>query len=259
MDIIRNGTRKLRSLGRRFTRRPTNRIAPAPATDELSPLDPSQASSRQASPRNGTRRVRSFVDRFTSRTSNRIAPAPAPEEIPSLVPSQASSRQRSSSPRTKTRKRELAARKLQKSVRSARSRAIVRDEECAICLSPMLYPRLTRTLICGHTFHRKCINEYINIEHNTSCPICRQSIEPKRKHDLQRLIPKPGSATIYDIKRANALIKGLRNADTIDEAILLLSETDIIIDNMQISKQRQMREAARAAWYETHDRLQRTT
>ena len=252
MDFIRNGTRKLISLGRRFTRRASNRIAPAPATDELPPLDPIQASSRQESSRNSRRR-------FTSRTSNRIAPAHAPEELPSLVPRQASSRQRSSSPRTKTRKRELAARKLQKSVRNAKARAIVREEECAICLSPMLYPRLTRTLICGHTFHRKCINEYINIEHNTSCPICRQSIEPKRKHHLQRLIPKPGSATIYDIKRANAFIKGLRKADTLEEAILLLSETDIIIDNMQISKQRQMREAVRAAWYETHDRLQRTT
>ena len=297
-NFMRDGTRKLRSLGKRFTRRFNNRIAPAPATDELPPLDPIQASSRQESSRNSRRR-------FTSRTSNRIAPAPATDELPPLVPRQASPssrqassssrqaspssrqaspssrqaspssrqaspssrqaspssrqaspRQRSSSPRTKTRKRELAARKLQKSVRNAKARAIVREEECAICLSPMLYPRLTRTLICGHTFHRKCINEWINIEHHTSCPTCRQSIEPKRKHHLQQFIPIPGSATISDIKRANALIKGLRNAATIDEALLLLSETDIIINNMQISDKKEMTEAVRAVWYETEKRLQ---
>ena len=274
---MRDGTRKLRSLGKRFTRRFNNRIETAPATDELPPLDPIQASSRQESSRNSRRR-------FTSRSSNRIAPAPATDELPPLVPRQASPssrqaspssrqaspssrqaspssrqaspRQRSSSPRTKTRKRELAARKLQKSVRNAKARAIVREEECAICLSPMLYPRLTRTLICGHTFHRKCINEWINIEHHTSCPTCRQSIEPKRKHHLQQFIPIPGSATISDIKRANALIKGLRNAATIDEALLLLSETDIIINNMQISDKKEMTEAVRAVWYETEKRLQ---
>ena len=242
MGFIRNKTVKLRSLVKRFTRRASNRTAPAP--EELVP------SSRQASP-----------------SSRQASPSQASPSQAS--PSQASPRQSSSSPRTKTKKREqaiadfstrykskTAVRKLQKSVRRARSRAIVQEEKCAICLSLMIYPRLTRTLICGHTFHRKCINEWINIKHHTSCPICRESIEPKRKHHLQQLIPIPGSATISDINRANALIKGLRNAATMDEAILLLSETEIIIKNMQISDQKEMTEAARAVWYETEKRLQ---
>lgn len=121
----------------------------------------------------------------------------------------------------------------------------------------MLYPRLTRTLICGHTFHRDCIDEWIKFD--PSCPTCRQSIKPKREHHLQQFIPNPGSATISDIKRANALIKGLRNAATIDEAILLLFETQKIISNMQISDQEEITKKARKAWYKTHDRLQRTT
>ena len=278
MDFVRNRTAKLRSLVNRFTRRASDRIAPA--SGEVAPRQASSSprqtssSSRQASP--SSRQASSRLRR-RARASNRIAPAPE-EVVPSLSPRQASlsprqaslsPRQRSSSPRTKTLKREqaiadfstrykskTAARKLQKSVRNAKARAIVREEECAICLSPMLYPRLTRTLICGHTFHRKCINEWINIEHHTSCPTCRQSIEPKRKHHLQQFIPIPGSATISDIKRANALIKGLRNAATIDEALLLLSETDIIINNMQIRDKKEMTEAERAVWYETEKRLQ---
>ena len=253
MDFVRNRTAKLRSLVNRFTRRASDRIAPA--SGEVAPRQASSSprqtssSSRQASP--SSRQASSSLRR-RARASNRIAPAPE-EVVPSLSPRQASlsPRQRSSSPRTKTLKR-----KLQKSVRRARTSAIVREEECVICLSLMIYPRLTRTLICGHTFHRKCINEWINIEHHTSCPTCRQSIEPKRKHHLQQFIPIPGSATISDIKRANALIKGLRNAATIDEAILLLSETGIIIKNMQISDQKEMKEAASAVWYETEKRLQ---
>ena len=253
MDFVRNRTAKLRSFVNRFTRRASNRIAPA--SGEVAPRQASSSprhtssSSRQASP--SSRQASSRLRR-RARASNRIAPAPE-EVVPSLSPRQASlsPRQRSSSPRTKTLKR-----KLQKSVRRARTSAIVREEECVICLSLMIYPRLTRTLICGHTFHRKCINEWINIGRRTICPTCRRSIEPKRKHHLQQFIPIPGSATISDIKRANALIKGLRNAATIDEALLLLSETDIIINNMQISDKKEMTEAVRAVWYETEKRLQ---
>ena len=253
MDFVRNRTAKLRSLVNRFTRRASDRIAPA--SGEVAPRQASSSprqtssSSRQASP--SSRQASSRLRR-RARASNRIAPAPE-EVVPSLSPRQASlsPRQRSSSPRTKTLKR-----KLQKSVRRARTSAIVREEECVICLSLMIYPRLTRTLICGHTFHRKCINEWINIGRRTICPTCRRSIEPKRKHHLQQFIPIPGSATISDIKRANALIKGLRNAATIDEALLLLSETDIIINNMQISDKKEMTEAVRAVWYETEKRLQ---
>ena len=253
MDFVRNRTAKLRSFVNRFTRRASNRIAPA--SGEVAPRQASSSprhtssSSRQASP--SSRQASSRLRR-RARASNRIAPAPE-EVVPSLSPRQASlsPRQRSSSPRTKTLKR-----KLQKSVRRARTSAIVREEECVICLSLMIYPRLTRTLICGHTFHRKCINEWINIGRRTICSTCRRSIEPKRKHHLQQFIPIPGSATISDIKRANALIKGLRNAATIDEALLLLSETDIIINNMQISDKKEMTEAVRAVWYETEKRLQ---
>lgn len=265
MDFIRTRTAKLRSLGKRLlTRRAraSNSIAPAPAPEEVEQRQTS-SSSRQASSR--LRQASSRLRRLTRRAKTRIAPASEKVEQ-----SQASPRQRSSSPRTKTLKREqaiadfsirnrskTAARKLQRSVRRARSRAIVSDEECGICLGPMLYPRATRTLICGHTFHRNCIDKWIIID--PSCPTCRQSIEPKRKHHLQQFIPNPGSATISDIKRANALIKGLRNAATIDEAILLLFETQKIIYNMQISDQEEITKKARKAWYKTHDRLQRTT
>jgi hypothetical protein len=93
-------------------------------------------------------------------------------------------------------------------------------EECVICNGTMLYPRLTKTLRCGHRFHRKCIDEWTAI--NPSCPSCRTSIEPERPYHLQRPISMPISSNINStVNRVNALIAGLRNAATMIEAINL--------------------------------------
>ena len=48
-------------------------------------------------------------------------------------------------------------------------------EDCIICFDQ--YPKETgKTLECGHTFHPKCIDQWIS-EHKT-CPICRHSKKP---------------------------------------------------------------------------------
>lgn len=42
--------------------------------------------------------------------------------------------------------------------------------ECSICTDCILYPELVSTK-CGHTFHRKCLNKWLN--KNNVCPNCR--------------------------------------------------------------------------------------
>jgi hypothetical protein len=43
-------------------------------------------------------------------------------------------------------------------------------EECSICLES----ETNVTLLCNHTFHKKCIDEWLNKKNN--CPICRHNI-----------------------------------------------------------------------------------
>jgi len=52
------------------------------------------------------------------------------------------------------------------------------DNECPICLEPL--SSNTCTLSCNHTFHSKCILDYISKNiHNSEyikCPLCRNTI-----------------------------------------------------------------------------------
>lgn len=47
-----------------------------------------------------------------------------------------------------------------------------KDSECSICISEYLNNEYYRTLNCGHTFHKRCIDKWI--KKNNSCPICRE-------------------------------------------------------------------------------------
>lgn len=44
---------------------------------------------------------------------------------------------------------------------------------CCICLDDDI--KNTKTLLCGHIFHQKCIEEWLQIEE--SCPLCREDFE----------------------------------------------------------------------------------
>ena len=45
---------------------------------------------------------------------------------------------------------------------------------CTICCEDIIYSQIIRKFKCGHTFHYKCIDEWL--ENNTKCPICRYDI-----------------------------------------------------------------------------------
>ena len=45
------------------------------------------------------------------------------------------------------------------------------EDICIICLLPIKYKYLVYKTNCNHTFHKKCLHEWLCI--NKSCPICR--------------------------------------------------------------------------------------
>jgi hypothetical protein len=232
MDFIRNKTAKLRSLGKRLlTRRSINRIAPAPA--ELPALDPTAPalSPRLASLSPRTKVVTHIQKTFKKRKRRTQALADL----------------------SKINSKRVATRRIQKKFRKALANPNV--EECSICYGTMLYPRLTKTLRCGHKFHRKCVEQWNAT--NPTCPFCRASIEPQIPYHLQRYISIPISTNINNtVNTINALIAGLANVATMIEAIGLINETDVLINSLPESERAVLREARNQVWLQTYPRLQ---
>jgi hypothetical protein len=233
MDFIRNKTAKLRSLGKRLlTRRSINRIAPAPV-EELAALDPTAPalSPRQASLSPRTKVVTHIQKTFRKRKRRTQALADL----------------------SKINSKRRATRRIQKKFRKALANPNL--EECPICYGTMLYPRLTKTIRCGHKFHRKCIEQWNAT--NSSCPLCRTSIEPEIPYHLQRYISIPISTNINNtVNTINALIAGLANVATMIEAIGLINETDVLINSLPESERAVFREARNQVWLQTYPRLQ---
>jgi len=233
MEFIRNKTAKLRSLGKRLlTRRSINRIAPAPV-EELAALDPTAPalSPRRVSLSPTTKVVTHIQKTFRKRKRRTQALADL----------------------SKINSERRATRRIQKKFRKALANPNL--EECPICYGTMLYPSLTKTLRCGHKFHRKCIEQWNAT--NTSCPLCRTSIEPEIPYHLQRHISMPISTNINNtINRVNALIAGLANVATMIEAIGLINETDVLINRLPESERAVLREARNQVWLQTYPRLQ---
>jgi hypothetical protein len=54
-------------------------------------------------------------------------------------------------------------------------------KDCSICLDEMDKPNETGTLVCGHTLHKKCANQYFrglyisNLD--ITCPLCRKVLQ----------------------------------------------------------------------------------
>ena len=46
------------------------------------------------------------------------------------------------------------------------------NNECIICLEPMLVNDKVRILECGHMYHYCCINKWIEKKGEINCPLC---------------------------------------------------------------------------------------
>jgi hypothetical protein len=245
MDLLRNiknKTAKLRSLGKRLlTRRAIARIAPAPV-EELAALDPT---------------AHALSPRLASLSPRRVSLSPTTKVVTHVQNTFRKRKRRTQAiaDLSKINSKRLATRRIQKKFRKALANPNL--EECVICQGTMLYPILTKTLRCGHRFHRKCIDQWTAT--NPSCPSCRTSIEPELPHHLRTRISMPISSNINNtniVNTVNALIAGLPNAATMDEAVSLLNETEVLIHNLPHSERTALREARNQVWLQTYPRLQ---
>jgi hypothetical protein len=240
MDFIRNKTAKLRSLGKRLlTRRSINRIAPAPV-EELAALDPTAPA---------------LSPRLASLSPRRVSLSPRTRVITHIQNTFKKRKRRTQAlaDLSKINSKRLATRRIQKKFRRALANPNL--EECSICYGTMLYPRLTKTLRCGHKFHRKCVEQWNAT--NPTCPFCRASIEPQIPYHLQRYISIPITTNINNtVNTINALIAGLANVATMIEAIGLINETDVLINSLPESERAALREARNQVWLQTYPRLQ---
>ena len=46
------------------------------------------------------------------------------------------------------------------------------NNECIICLEPMIINDRVRILRCGHMYHYDCINKWIEKKGEINCPLC---------------------------------------------------------------------------------------
>ena len=294
MDLIRslkNKTAKLRKSirSRLTTRRSRPRIAPEPA--ELPPFD-STAAFLSPIPESVSPRLAPLSPRLASLSPRRASLSPIAESLsprlPSLSPiaESLSPRRVSLSPTTKAithiqrtfrkskRKREqtladlsklnskrLATRRIQKKFRRASANPNL--QECPICFGTMLQPKLTQTLRCCHIFHRKCLKEWSkDNKFNPSCPICKTSIVPEQQHDLETRLSMPSSFNIniantdVVIDCVNTLIAGILNAATMQEAQVLLDESDVLIHSLPYNKRGELATKRIQAQFKAYPRLE---
>ena len=242
MDFIKNKTAKLRSLGKRLlTRRAIARIAPAPV-EELAALDPTAPA---------------LSPRLPSLSPRRVSLSPRTKVVTHIQNTFRKRKRRTQAlaDLSKLNSKRLATRRIQKKFRRASANPNL--QVCNICLGAMLQPRLTKTLPCGHRFHRKCIDQWTAT--NPSCPSCRRSIEPKLPHHLRTRISMPNSSNINNtniVNTVNALIERLPSAATMEEAINLLNESEVLIHNLPHNERTALREARSQVWLQTYARLQ---
>ena len=56
------------------------------------------------------------------------------------------------------------------------------NETCSICLQEIVNGEKLGSLSCGHKhFHKKCIDEWMQVSGNKSCPLCRKPVFNKIK------------------------------------------------------------------------------
>jgi hypothetical protein len=251
---IRNKTAKLRSLGKRlFTRRSIARIAPSHEI-ELAALDPTapSLSQRQPSLSPRTKVVTHIQKSFKKRKNTRQAIADL----------------------SKINSKSLATRRIQKKFRKALANPNL--EECSICSGTMLYPRLTKTLRCGHKFHRKCIEQWNAI--NPSCPLCRIPIQIPGSANVNTANVNTANVntanvntanvntanvntanvnTIDAINRANALIDNMRYATTFDQATRFMNASTRVINSLPRNGNafRQLADRQWDTWLQVHPRV----
>lgn len=91
------------------------------------------------------------------------------------------------------------------------------DLTCSICLEEIINFNTKKTLLCEHMFHKKCINEFLNIYYK--CPLC------KNKNNTSNILIKNNSNSIFQkIKiKNNTIVNKLKKFFTNNQILDFLS------------------------------------
>ena len=76
------------------------------------------------------------------------------------------------------------------------------DNTCIICFDDVSSEK--RTLTCNHSYHKKCINEWIKTKN--SCPICRCVIPLNKKQKIRKFFKTTYKITKHLISGVVAVI-----------------------------------------------------
>lgn len=63
--------------------------------------------------------------------------------------------------------------------------------ECAICLCLIVDKH--KTTACHHTFHRHCLDQWLETSSHQSCPICRSSVSTSSYPCIEHFLSDPGA------------------------------------------------------------------
>ncbi|KAK2997734.1 hypothetical protein RJ639_020332 [Escallonia herrerae] len=55
---------------------------------------------------------------------------------------------------------------------------VMESRECAVCLSAFEEGEVIRRLGCGHTFHKDCVDKWLQ-QDSATCPLCRKKVLPE--------------------------------------------------------------------------------
>lgn len=84
-------------------------------------------------------------------------------------------------------------------VMGGKEEVISQCSTCSICLDNYdTGDSISVVRVCGHMFHDKCLDLWINRSNNTSCPYCRQGIEKKCIDGTSSDAHKAGAWGIFD-------------------------------------------------------------
>jgi len=72
--------------------------------------------------------------------------------------------------------RGLSAEQIASATTLAKGTEALRGTPCTVCCAAMTTRQTVRTLPCGHSYHPKCIDEWLS--RNDTCPLCRAQVVP---------------------------------------------------------------------------------
>ncbi|CAK9297338.1 unnamed protein product [Gordionus sp. m RMFG-2023] len=99
------------------------------------------------------------------------------------------------------------------------------SNNCSICWDPM---RRARKLPCDHLFHDSCLRSWL--EHDSSCPICRRSLNTPPQLTNNRNITETHNANL-STQNTNSLI----NTDNANNIISDINPSNSLLENSLIS------------------------